>query len=240
MVRICLNFSCRPNIWELHDDASSLGFIKLTESETVGNSGFFANCIFQNSLDVLHVVLKRLRWILWCSFRNVLNSNAGNTVLWMLFAYVFGSLQFTFIHFFRDELKCFFDFLFKRRQVVLYFCALQCGIDSCLRRTIVTLVSEVWKLLERLVLICCHRHTLCMGPGVASIASNPAATALLAFDTVVLRYAATTAASRSCHKIWNTLISKFITTIRLEGVWPISYKIQKFWRRKADFFIQFA
>ena len=109
---------------------------------------------------------------------------------------------FTFIHFFLDELKCLFDFLFKGRQIVLYFCALQCGIDSCLRETIVTIVSEVWKLLQRLVLICYHRHTLCVGPGVASIALKPATTALfLAFDTVVLRYGATTAAPGSCHQI---------------------------------------
>ena len=137
----------------------------------------------------------------------------------MLVVYVFGSLHFTFIHFFLDKLKCFFDFLFKGRQTVLYFCALQCGIDSYLREKFVTIVSEVRKFLQRLVLICCHRHTLCVGSGVASIALKSAATALfLAFDTVVLRYGATTAAPCSCHQIRNTLFNKFITTIRHNNI----------------------
>ena len=232
MVRICQSFSCRPNIWELHDDASSLSLVVFTNSETVGNSGFFANYMFQNSHDVLHVSLKPLRWNLWCSFRDVLNSSAGTTVLWMLFAYVFGSLHFNFIHFFLDELKCIFYFLFKRQQIFLFFCALQCGIDSCLRETIVTRVSEVWKFRQRLVPICCHRHTPCVGQGVASIALKPAATALfLEFDTDVLRYGATLAAPRSCHQIWNTLFIKFITTSRLTK----SIKLKDFF--KANVFI---
>ena len=66
-----------------------------------------------------------------------------------------------------------------------------------------------------------HRHTLCVGPGVASIALKPAATAFfLAFDTVVLRYGATTAAPRSCYQIWSTLFIKFIATIR---VWNTNF-----------------
>ena len=121
-----------------------------------------------------------------------------------------------------------FHSLFSRRIEVLFRLSFQ-GKTNCsffsahcnvaltvvFGETIVTILSEVWELIQRLVLICCHRHTLRVGPGVASIALKPAATALfLAFDTVVLRYGATTADLAYAIR-YETFFIKFVTTIRL-------------------------
>ena len=115
-----------------------------------------------------------------------------------------------------------FHSLFSRRIEMLFRLSFQGTTNCSLFRSIamwhwqLSSVSNSHNSIWSLVLLCCHRHTLCVGPGVASIALKRAATALfLAFDTVVLQYGATTAAPRSCHQIWNTLFIKFITTIRL-------------------------
>ena len=195
MVRICQNFSCRLNVWEFHDDVSSLGLVQFLpirkQSEIVGSSPIVC---FKIALTCFMSC-----WSLCAKFCDAISGTFWIRMLVLqacecclrTFSGVLTSLSFTF---FSTNWSAFL-LSFQGTTNVLYFYALQCGLDSCFRETIVTIVSEVWELLQRFVLICCHRHTLCVGPWVASIALKPAATVLFsAFDTVVLRYGATTAA----------------------------------------------